>query len=310
MPIPLPNLDDRTYDDLVAEAIAMIPTINSEWTNHNPSDPGIALVELLAWLTDMALFQVNQITDQHRLAFLELLNGQEWSLGGVKMETAVQQTVTALRQRHRAITQEDFAHLIFNEWPQTDEARGLPSQETITRFCCLPQCDLEGDPTAKAPAHISLIILTNMGKKQPEQALLDALFSFLDKRRLLAVKLRVKPPAYQKVTIQAEAYVREDTKPADALRIAKERLSTFFDPWRGGDDSKGWPFGRGVYASELYALLSRLPAINYVENVTISDASQVGSTTGVSLQKHELVEIDLSQLVVIDIFGNRLQASA
>ena len=58
MPIPLPNLDDRSFDELTAEARALIPGLQPDWTDHNPSDPGITLVELLAWLTEMLLFQI------------------------------------------------------------------------------------------------------------------------------------------------------------------------------------------------------------------------------------------------------------
>src|SRR5690349_4133941 len=53
MPLPLPNLDDRSYTDLVEEARRLIPTYAPEWTNHNPSDPGIMLIELFAYLTEM-----------------------------------------------------------------------------------------------------------------------------------------------------------------------------------------------------------------------------------------------------------------
>jgi len=49
MPLTLPVLDDRSFDDLVAEARALIPALAPEWTNHNPSDPGITLIELFAW---------------------------------------------------------------------------------------------------------------------------------------------------------------------------------------------------------------------------------------------------------------------
>ena len=37
--IPAPKLDDRTYADIVAEAMRLIPRYCPEWTNHNPSDP-------------------------------------------------------------------------------------------------------------------------------------------------------------------------------------------------------------------------------------------------------------------------------
>ena len=40
---------------------ALIPALQPAWTNYNPSDPGIVLIELLAWLTEMLIFQVNEI---------------------------------------------------------------------------------------------------------------------------------------------------------------------------------------------------------------------------------------------------------
>ena len=48
MPLPDIQLDDRTFEDLVAEAIRRIPSYTSEWTDFNQSDPGIALVQLFA----------------------------------------------------------------------------------------------------------------------------------------------------------------------------------------------------------------------------------------------------------------------
>jgi len=44
--IPAPKLDDRNYSDIVTEAIRLIPRYCPEWTNHNPSDPGITILEL------------------------------------------------------------------------------------------------------------------------------------------------------------------------------------------------------------------------------------------------------------------------
>ena len=45
------------------------------WTDHNPTDPGIVLLEMLAWATEMLLYHVNQITEAHVLSFLQLRNG-------------------------------------------------------------------------------------------------------------------------------------------------------------------------------------------------------------------------------------------
>ena len=59
MPLQLPDLDDRRFNDLLVEALVRIPADSPEWTNLNPSDPGITLVELLAHLTDVLLYRLN-----------------------------------------------------------------------------------------------------------------------------------------------------------------------------------------------------------------------------------------------------------
>ena len=71
--IPPPKLDDRTFHDIVEEAISMIPRYSPEWTNHNPSDPGITLIELAAWMTDLLIYRLNQVPDKNYVAFLNLL---------------------------------------------------------------------------------------------------------------------------------------------------------------------------------------------------------------------------------------------
>jgi predicted phage baseplate assembly protein len=78
MPLTLPNLDDRTFADLMAEARALIPSLAPAWTNHNPSDPGITVLELFAWLTEMLIYRLNRITPANTLAFLRLVNGPDW----------------------------------------------------------------------------------------------------------------------------------------------------------------------------------------------------------------------------------------
>jgi len=51
----------------------MIPRYAPEWTNHNPSDPGITLIELAAWMTDLLIYRLNQVPDKNYVAFLNLL---------------------------------------------------------------------------------------------------------------------------------------------------------------------------------------------------------------------------------------------
>jgi uncharacterized phage protein gp47/JayE len=71
--IPKNNLDDRTFKDIVDEAIRLIPRYCPEWTNHNPSDPGITLIELFAWMTELTLYRLNQVPEKTYLSLLELM---------------------------------------------------------------------------------------------------------------------------------------------------------------------------------------------------------------------------------------------
>jgi predicted phage baseplate assembly protein len=74
--LPKSDLDDRSFKDLVDECLLRIPRYCPEWTNHNPSDPGVTMIELFAWLTDQMLLRFNQVPRRNYVAFLELLGIQ------------------------------------------------------------------------------------------------------------------------------------------------------------------------------------------------------------------------------------------
>src|SRR5581483_37678 len=71
--IPAPKLDDRTYADIVAEAMRLIPRYCPDWTDHNPSDPGITILELTAWMTELILYRLNRVPEKNYLAFLDMI---------------------------------------------------------------------------------------------------------------------------------------------------------------------------------------------------------------------------------------------
>jgi predicted phage baseplate assembly protein len=72
MPLNVPKLDDRHFQDIVDEAKKRIPHYTKEWTDHNVSDPGVTLIELFAWMTDILLYRLNQVPDLHYIKFMEL----------------------------------------------------------------------------------------------------------------------------------------------------------------------------------------------------------------------------------------------
>jgi predicted phage baseplate assembly protein len=75
-----PVIDDRTYDDIVAEARTRIPRYTPEWTDVNETDPGMTLVELFAWLSEMQIYRMSKVPELNYLKFLELI--------GIELEPA------------------------------------------------------------------------------------------------------------------------------------------------------------------------------------------------------------------------------
>ena len=57
MTLPELNLDDRTFQELVSEARLKVMEACefTGWTEHNVSDPGITLIELFAWMTELTI---------------------------------------------------------------------------------------------------------------------------------------------------------------------------------------------------------------------------------------------------------------
>src|SRR4051812_250023 len=68
-----PDLDDRTWQDLVTEMRALIPHYAPAWTDHNPSDIGISLIELFAWLAEGIIYRLNRVPERNYVAFLNLI---------------------------------------------------------------------------------------------------------------------------------------------------------------------------------------------------------------------------------------------
>lgn len=68
-----PVIDDRRYADILAEARTRIPRYTPEWTDLNDNEPGMALVQLMAWMSDLLLARLGRVPKLNYLKFLELL---------------------------------------------------------------------------------------------------------------------------------------------------------------------------------------------------------------------------------------------
>jgi hypothetical protein len=246
MSIALPNLDDRNYSDLVEEARALIPKYSPEWTNHNPSDPGITLIELFAYLAEILIYRLNQVSDANIYVFLKLLNGPKWEPSeGKSLSEEVRDTVLALRRPHRAVSCRDFEDLALeaaleaakqqrqqseNSWEEVASALSgfeetkaprLPLVRTswdMKRAHCVPERNLESQDKvlryAEAPGHMSVVIIpggdeTN-STPRPTRGMIQAVQAYLEERRLVTTRVHVVGPRYLKVGVRFTLWLTPD----------------------------------------------------------------------------------------------------
>jgi len=96
MPLESPNLDDRTWRDLVGSATARIHQEAPEWSDLSPGDPGIVLLEVFAYLTESLLYRLNRVPDKLFIEFLRLI--------GVRLQPPAAASVSLVFTRERGTT--------------------------------------------------------------------------------------------------------------------------------------------------------------------------------------------------------------
>ncbi|MGV0025316.1 baseplate J/gp47 family protein [Phormidesmis priestleyi] len=292
MPLQLPNLDDRTYDDLVEEARSLIPTYAPDWTNHNPSDPGITLIELFAYLTELLIYRLNRVTDANVVSFLKLLNGRDWKPSEEGLAIDIQQTIQQLRQIDRAVTCEDFEQL------------ALQADDRVARAHCLPRRNLRmQDFESDRTGYMGVLIVPKTANTSQLADILATVQKDLEPRCLLTTHLHVAAAQYRKLQIITTVVPLPDVKNLDLQASVRQALKQFLAPLTA-EDKPNWAFGRNVFVSELYQLLDQLPGVDYVTQVDVkADVSNrqittsTGAFVGIEIKPYELV-FDLTDIVV------------
>lgn len=269
MPLTVQNLDNRTFEDLVAEAKSLIPVYAPQWTNYNPSDPGITLIELFAWLCEMIIYRVDQVPNKNYISFLKLLGVE--LMEDEKLPDGIRRAVEQLSERYIAVTASDYELLaqngllekpgIFNEFP-----------DLSVRTICLVNRDLERFKTDEATqfGHISILLLLkteNIKDLLKEMAEIKKYVrDSLGAKKLLTTRIHVVEPDYQEVNINIVVSAK-DKGLKDTIEKA---ISSYLDPMTGGEENKGWKPGRSVYTSDIYHLVEGINGVDHVVSIDLT----------------------------------------
>ncbi|MDM0085094.1 putative baseplate assembly protein [Variovorax sp. J31P179] len=68
-----PDFFNRRFDDLLEAGRSRLPSLAPRWTDYNAHDPGITLMELLAWVSEAQLYSLARMRRDERAGYAALL---------------------------------------------------------------------------------------------------------------------------------------------------------------------------------------------------------------------------------------------
>jgi predicted phage baseplate assembly protein len=244
------------------------------------------------------------------IPYVDRVINREPASGGVDAESLEDAKLRAphvLRTRRRAVTAADFEHLVRQEFAAE-----------VARVHCL-QASLPTPEGHPGPGRIYILVIPRLpehlaqGYVPPAQlALSDDLrrriHAFLDGHRLLTAQLDVRPPDYRRVAVEVEVKARAATEPRRLEQAIAARLEAFLSPFVGGPEGKGWPFGRDLYLSDLYACVQGVEGVEYIKTLNMShgrsapapDPRQRSQESKIELLDHEVIASDKHQVTAAD----------
>ena len=277
MTLPVTNLDDRTFEQLSAEARALIPRYFRAWTDHNESDPGITLMELFAFMIEAMIYQINRVPERSLEHFAELVGvareTDPLTRQPERIELTLRRALESLETSSRAITEEEFERLAKQAGPDAGGkrvARANAIVETSSNPHTYPDTQV-----------IKVVILpddTNSPAPVPSGQLRQLVFEFLKARSPITTRIEVVSPQYTFVGIVAEiardpaSYLNKDF----IRQSVENAIRNFLNPFFGGTEGKGWEFGRPVYRSELYQVIEGLPGVDHVYRLLLNGNEALG----------------------------------
>ncbi|MGB9927639.1 MAG: hypothetical protein ACPK85_04470 [Methanosarcina sp.] len=296
MSIPLPNLYTKKFNDISDEMLAAIPKYTDKWTNHNPSDPGITILEMLAWIADTTLYRIDRIPEETYITFLRLVAGAAGSedvdnllkkldldqksdldhshkkiLTLLKeVEDGKEKTVEEIKaavlvflsSRFRAVTEEDFCSLAIEATDQNDSSpkvkRAIVSSKgTKVEIIIVPDNWAEYEDLTKYEDEK----LPKTEKEARYKVLTDQVTDYLSPRKLIGTVIKVKIPVFSPVKIDIEILSSPHMRFENVAEDVINGIRNYLDPFVGGPEGKGWPYGKSLTVYKVAQLVEETEGV-------------------------------------------------
>jgi predicted phage baseplate assembly protein len=186
------------------------------------------------------------------------------------LEAAQGRTIDALAEPRKAVTLADVS-LLARQVPGVPVGRAYALADFHPSLPCSP-----------AYGSLTVVVVPDCSGPRPTPGpdMLKAVERYLGRRRLVTAEVHAVPPHYVGVVVIATLHVAEDADPTGAAEQAQDALDAFFDPLTGGPEGGGWPAGRGVYRTEVLALLTHVGDIERVTGLSFEVDGEAGVLCG------------------------------
>ena len=162
-----------------------------------------------------------------------------------------------LRHRYRAISREDYEDLAREASPGIAAARAFPARQS------------NGRP---APGWVTVVIVPRSSDPRPQASfeLCQLVQSYLAARAPASIAgVSVIGPKYLPVGVDVSFAPKNIEAAAPAMSGIGASLAAFLQPLTGGPGGSGWPFGRGVYISDVAPVVNSVPGVDYVATLEL-----------------------------------------
>jgi hypothetical protein len=276
MPIQLPVLANKSFGDLMNEMMASIPKYSRDWTNFNPSDPGITILELLAWIAETLIYRADRIPEETLRNFVRLVTGSEVrphdptdkahnriveclnqleSGGTADWENVKTEVQRFLNSRYRAVIPEDFTELAKEACPSViKRAEVFVTNDETVDIVIIPE--------------------DQYVQKMDQNArndLIRVVTDYLKPRKLIGTPVTVRMADYTtvslKLTLICENYLV--LQPDPVTKAVKSSVARNLNSITGGPKGAGWPYGRTLTVYDLFSVIEKVEGVRHVEEICV-----------------------------------------
>jgi predicted phage baseplate assembly protein len=216
---------------------------------------------------------------------VENLARAQGGVNGETMEEAKARGPILLRTRSRAVTAEDYESITAEAAPEIARVRCLPAGEGSAEAGSVRVLVVPAAPNERYRIQFEDLV--------PDPDSLERIAARLDQVRLVGARISVEPPLFRGVTVVARLVARPRANRGRIQEAALDALYKLLNPLTGGSAGTGWPFGRPVYAGEVFAALQGVVGVELVEDVRLFGANPVTGERGKETTKLELEQNSL-----------------